>query len=104
MRNHIRHWADGGVTSAENLTLLCSYHHRLLHEGGFRIAIGADGGHCFERPDGRVIPRCGYRLAGVLDDGVDVGALCDDERTSAEGWLSAVVNRRTASPHARGAT
>src|SRR4051794_22505520 len=42
--HHVRHWADGGDTSADNLTLLCSYHHRLLHEGGFRIATGADGG------------------------------------------------------------
>jgi hypothetical protein len=30
--HHIRHWAEGGETSLENLTLLCSYHHRLLHE------------------------------------------------------------------------
>jgi hypothetical protein len=92
--HHVHHWADGGETSAENLTLLCSYHHRLLHEGGFRIASGADGDHCFQRPDGRAIPRSGYRLEDVLDDGVDVTALCGDDRPSAEGWLAAVVNGR----------
>jgi hypothetical protein len=32
--HHIEHWADGGATSLDNLTLLCSHHHRLLHEGG----------------------------------------------------------------------
>jgi hypothetical protein len=101
--HHVSHWADGGETSAENLLLLCSYHHRLLHEGGFRIAMGADGGRHFQRPDGRVIPRCGYRLDDVLDDGVDVGALCDDDHPSAEAWLAAVVNRRNASADARGA-
>jgi hypothetical protein len=90
--HHVQHWADGGETSADNLTLLCSYHHRLLHEGGFRIAIGADGGRYFQRPDGRVIPRCGYRVEDVLDDGVDVGALCGDDDTSAEAWLAEVVN------------
>jgi len=98
--HHVRHWADGGDTSAENLTLLCSYHHRLLHEGGFRIATDADGGRYFQRSDGRAIPRCGYRLNDVLDDGVDVATLCGDDPASAEGWLAAVVNGRSASADA----
>ena len=69
--HHIRHWADGGGTSLENLTLLCSHHHRLLHEGGFKIRRDADGAIYFERADGRVIPRRGYRLDDVLDDGFE---------------------------------
>jgi uncharacterized protein DUF222/HNH endonuclease len=99
--HHVRHWADGGETSADNLTLLCSYHHRLLHEGGYRIAIGADGERYFQRPDGRAIPRGGYALDDVLDDGVDVAALCEDENPSAEAWLAAVVNGRNAATDAR---
>lgn len=67
--HHVRHWADGGGTNLENLTLLCSHHHRLLHEGGYRIGRGADGERYFKRPDGRVIPRCGYRTDDTLDDG-----------------------------------
>ncbi len=35
--HHIHHWAEGGDTSLENLTLLCTHHHTLLHEGGFTI-------------------------------------------------------------------
>ena len=99
--HHVHHWIDGGETSAENLTLLCSYHHRLLHEGGYRIVIGADGARYFQRPDGRAIPRCGYRLDDVLDDGVEVVELCEDENTSAEAWLAAVVNGRSAATRSR---
>jgi hypothetical protein len=50
-----------------------------------------------------VIPRCGYRLADVLDDGVEVGALCDDDDASAEAWLAAVINGRHPSAEGRGA-
>ena len=35
--HHIEHWADGGSTSLDNLTLLCRRHHTLLHEGGISV-------------------------------------------------------------------
>ena len=53
--HHIRHWADGGNTSIDNLVLLCRHHHRLVHEGGFGVARSEDGSVRFKRPDGHVI-------------------------------------------------
>ena len=41
--HHIRHWADGGETSLDNLVLLCRHHHRLVHEGGFGCEKTASG-------------------------------------------------------------
>jgi hypothetical protein len=35
--HHIRHWAKGGETTAENLLLLCRRHHRAVHEGGYSV-------------------------------------------------------------------
>jgi hypothetical protein len=54
--HHIQHWARGGPTTLENLVQLCSYHHRLVHEGGFRVEPSGQGVVRFRRPDGRAIP------------------------------------------------
>ena len=54
--HHLRHWADGGSTHLENLTSLPSYHHLLVHEGGFSI-VERNGGLHFLNPAGeRVLP------------------------------------------------
>jgi hypothetical protein len=98
--HHIEHWADGGATSLENLTLLCSHHHRLLHEGGFAIHRDASGDRYFRRPDGRVIPRFGYRLADMRDEPsaevreVGMYAVRSDHAGSMRntGWSAAIAS------------
>ena len=72
--HHLRHWVDGGETNPDNMTLLCTHHHRLLHEGGFRIVRDEGGTLRFVTDDGRSIPRNGYRLEDFVDDGIDGGA------------------------------
>ena len=69
--HHVRHWADGGETSLSNTLLLCSAHHRLVHEGGYEIRADQSGRWFFRRPDGRAIPAHGYRPEDMRDDGVD---------------------------------
>lgn len=54
--HHIVHWVRGGQTKIDNLVLLCSRHHRLVHEGGFGVARAADGSFVFRRPDGKPVP------------------------------------------------
>ena len=46
--HHIKHWADGGETSLDNLVLLCRHHHHLVHEGGFDCKRSKDGEIWFE--------------------------------------------------------
>jgi len=74
--HHIQHWAAGGETALGNLLLLCTRHHRLVHEGGFRLEKDYRDCWFFKRPDGRAVPSCGYRPEDILDD---------DFHTSAEG-------------------
>jgi hypothetical protein len=40
--------------------LLCTHHHRLIHEGGYEMRQHPDGSHFFARPDGRPVevPEC----------------------------------------------
>ncbi|HTZ51196.1 MAG TPA: DUF222 domain-containing protein, partial [Spirochaetia bacterium] len=41
--HHIEHWLHGGQTSVRNLVMLCTFHHRLLHEGEWTITVDTDG-------------------------------------------------------------
>ena len=50
--HHIKHWADGGETSLENLVQLCRHHHRLVHEGGFTCERKSNGKIEFRSPLG----------------------------------------------------
>ena len=55
--HHVEHWADGGETRLQNLVLACRFHHRALHEGGFRVVpADAEGQFRFLRPDGTPLP------------------------------------------------
>ncbi len=55
--HHLKHWADGGATDLDNLVTLCGTHHRLIHEGGWRIGGDAGGELRFHDPAGRVRAR-----------------------------------------------
>jgi hypothetical protein len=55
--HHVKHWADGGETKLENLLLLCSHHHRLVHDLGWKVewwGRGVDRHPAFLDPRGQV--------------------------------------------------
>jgi hypothetical protein len=57
--HHVTPWSRGGATRLANLASLCRSHHRYVHELGFRIEPGADGGFAFFAPAGwEVKPTC----------------------------------------------
>ncbi len=67
--HHIEHWAYGGKTALDNLVLLCSHHHGLVHEGGFGcVAVKRAGvkgvSIVFRRPDGVMLPAAFALAAG----------------------------------------
>jgi len=50
--HHVRWWSRGGRTDLDNLVLLCSFHHRLVHEGGWSLTLGPKRDVEWFRPDG----------------------------------------------------
>jgi hypothetical protein len=50
--HHLTWWSRGGRTELDNLALICSFHHKLVHELGWTISRDADGDIRWFRPDG----------------------------------------------------
>jgi hypothetical protein len=77
--HHIHHWADGGETSLDNLVELCWFHHRMLHEGGFKIEKDESDEPAFYSPEGltietvgRIEPPEGDLMSKLASIGVEV--------------------------------
>jgi hypothetical protein len=71
--HHVIPWAAGGDTSLGNCVLLCKYHHRLVHEGGWTVDWWGEGRPVFYDPRGGVqcevrweAPKLGHELVETL--------------------------------------
>ncbi len=93
--HHIQHWSRQGETSLTNLVTICSFHHTLLHEGGYSVRRLMDGCYGFKTPAGRVILASAPAMHGGAEDlrianqqhGVDVSA-----ETGASHWDGSPVD------------
>lgn len=69
--HHLTFWADGGRTDLDNLLLLCSRHHTLVHTGGYRLTLDpATRTLMVQSSDGQPIPdrpALPWRSAAELD-------------------------------------
>ena len=50
--HHVRWWRHGGRTDLDNLVLICTFHHRLVHEHGWSIRREDDASFHWFRRDG----------------------------------------------------
>jgi hypothetical protein len=106
--HHIQHWLHGGETSVGNIALLCTHHHRLVHEGGWSVERMSDGELCFRAADGRELPAVPAREASeeaieflhewAEDRGLDLGAdtntpLWDGTRPDYDWAVAALMGR-----------
>jgi Domain of unknown function (DUF222) len=62
--HHLRWWRYGGSTDLDNLALVCTFHHTLVHEQGYQQVAEQDGRFTATCPDGTPIPRAGAPTHG----------------------------------------
>jgi hypothetical protein len=74
--HHLRHWADGGPTTAENLILLCRFHHVRIHTTGWSVEKTGPGQAVITHHDGH--EATGTEAKGGNDS---AGCGCSDWRT-----------------------
>ncbi|HKX56827.1 MAG TPA: HNH endonuclease, partial [Xanthomonadales bacterium] len=88
--HHIHHWADGGETCMENLVLLCTRHHHLVHEGGFGLEKDC-GEFRFVNPQGFLIESSASgRSRGNVDSIFalnDKHGICITPKSSQSHWM-----------------
>jgi hypothetical protein len=100
------HWLFGGRTDLDNLILVCSHHHTLIHDHGYRIRWRS-GRWQFRRPDGTPLPTVGAALTGNTDSLIEMHTRArlridrttltpdwDGERLDPEPILDALLPRR----------
>ena len=64
LAHHVRWWRHGGPTDLDNLALVCAFHHRLIHDHGYRLRRDRHRGFTAARPDGVSIPAVGAPTRG----------------------------------------
>ncbi len=52
--HHVTYWENGGLTDLANLAPLCSRHHHLVHEGGWKLTLASDRSLQVTYPDGSI--------------------------------------------------
>jgi hypothetical protein len=86
--HHVRHWLFGGPTDVDNLILVCSHHHALIHDLGYRIHR-RPGRWEFRRPDGTMIPTTATPLTGNTESLIEINTrarLRIDHTTLTPDW------------------
>jgi len=96
--HHVEHWSNNGETSIDNLILLCTTHHTLVHEGGFRIETDFQDDWYFKRPDGIAVPETGYHSRDMLD--TDTGEVFESYNPAPAGALLSAMENLVGEPPA----
>lgn len=86
--HHIQHWGRGGENQLDNLIELCTFHHRLVHEGGYKIEGDPSHDLRFRRPRGDLVELT--RPSETTPDAIGEQnlrrGLNIDSNTSISGW------------------
>jgi hypothetical protein len=87
--HHVQHWIDRGETSLSNCLLLCRFHHRLVHEGGWRVEWWGEGRPMFYNARGDMRFDGRWEAPQLGDDPVEA-MVRENRRLGAnpDGWTA----------------
>lgn len=91
--HHVKHWADGGETSLDNLVMLCRHHHHLVHEGGFACERSPDGKITFKDQREQALESSPTMPGVAAND--DVQQWMDGEFFEAPGAIAVNIDSET---------
>ncbi|HLS77140.1 MAG TPA: DUF222 domain-containing protein [Nocardia sp.] len=86
--HHIIPWEHGGPTDIDNLIMICSHHHKVIHDHGYQIDR-VDDRWAFRRPDGSPIPETPTPPTGKAESLVEMhtrARLHIDHTTISPNW------------------
>jgi len=86
--HHVKHWAQGGETTLDNLVLLCRHHHRRVHEGGWSVTLSKTGEVGFHRPDGALLPRVPECIAVPEEPAYELKRYNDQGGVEIDAWTA----------------
>jgi hypothetical protein len=86
--HHLQHWASGGKTTAENLILLCRFHHGRIHTQGWSVTKTGPGQALIVHHDHPATETTGAGAAACND------AMSDDSATGTNTHTNAHAHAR----------
>jgi hypothetical protein len=89
--HHVTHWADGGETKLSNCLLLCHFHHRLVHEGGWSVDWWGTASPVFFDPRGGPHFEGRWKPVALPPDAVEALERENREHGAEPDWRTAGV-------------
>ena len=96
--HHVKWWTkELGETNLDNLTLVCPFHHKLIHERGWRVVLDSKGVATWYRPNGvAYAPQAtSLQLFANVEEELDERMASVEELEAQRAWSGQEADQRS---------